>query len=96
MSRAYIYKVTVHAKQVINLRGNRNVLIEEDITSYFNTGLAAQEFSDNIFDQYGWKSSISWKIMFEDTNQGLKDASIKFDEDLREIINSVSPITVAA
>lgn len=96
MSRAYIYRVTVHAKQVINLGGNRDVLIEEDITSYFNTGLAAMLFGDEVTSAKGWKSTIVWVPMFEDSEHGMKDALSKFEDDVQEIINSVSPITVAA
>jgi hypothetical protein len=96
MSRAYIYRVTVHATPTINLGGNRNVLIEEDITLYFNTAAAAQDFSDQIFDQYAWKCSFVWVPMFEDSEHGMKDAVSKFENDVQEIINSVSPITVAA
>jgi hypothetical protein len=96
MSRAYIYKVTVHATPTISLGNNRNVYIEEDFLMYFNTALAAQEFSDSIFDQYGWKCSFVWDTVFEDSRQGMKDANAKFDDDLQTVIDLVTPKTLAA
>ena len=96
MSRAYIYKVTVHIRPTLPLGGDRNVFLEEDIVMYFNTALASQDFSDRILDQYGWKCSFEWSVMFEDSRSGINDAMAKFEEDVQEIIDSVSPITVAA
>jgi hypothetical protein len=94
MSRAYIYKVTVHVKQTVHLGGYRNVniQIEENRSMYFNTSLAAHEFMDKVEDEYGWKCSLVWDIMFDDSRQGMKDALMKFDEDVRDIVTSVSPV----
>lgn len=100
MSRAYIYKVVIHIKQVVPLSSGMNLFFEEDRPYYFNTDLAAKDFGDKAFDMHGWKYTFSAVPMFEDSNHGMNDAVSCFSGDLEGLIQSIQAVlpsnTVAA